>query len=107
MPGRLGLLLLGLRRDRDPRPAWFSVTARMTPGQGPIAGIDEDAWTPIKYPHAVLEERTEQRWISDAEVAEVRFTAFTADASPSTCPAASSCAASDASNRSPRRHRAG
>lgn len=57
--------------------AWFSVTVRMNPQvKATIAGIDEDAWTPIKYPHAVWEE-TEQRWISDAEVAEVPFVAFT------------------------------
>ncbi|MPV89926.1 IS1380 family transposase, partial [Georgenia ruanii] len=56
---------------------WFSVTARMNPQvKATIAGIDEDAWTPIKYPHAVWEE-TEQRWVSDAEVAEVPFVAFT------------------------------
>ena len=57
--------------------AWFSVTTRMTPTVvTAIAGIAEDAWRPIKYPHAIFEE-TEQRWISDAEVAEVPFTAFT------------------------------
>ena len=31
---------------------------------------------PIRYPNAIYDE-TEQRWISDAEVAEVGFTAFT------------------------------
>ncbi len=41
-----------------------------------IAGIDEAAWTPIKYPQAIFDD-TEQRWISDAEVAEVPYTAFT------------------------------
>jgi hypothetical protein len=41
-----------------------------------IAGIDESAWTPIHYPHAIFDE-DQQRWISDAEVAEVGFTAFT------------------------------
>lgn len=56
--------------------ARFSVTARMTSTvKAAIAAIPELAWTPIKYPHAVWEE-AEQRWISDAEVAEV--TAFTA-----------------------------
>jgi hypothetical protein len=54
----------------------FSVTARMDPKiTKAIAGIDEDAWTPIEYPHAILDE-DEQRWISDAEVAEVPYTAF-------------------------------
>ncbi len=57
--------------------AKFSVTARMNPAVvRAIAGIDEAAWTPIRYPHAVWDE-AEQRWISDAEVAEVAFTAFT------------------------------
>ena len=41
-----------------------------------ISGISEQAWTPIKYPHAIFDE-ADQRWISDAEVAEVGFTAFT------------------------------
>ena len=57
--------------------AWFSVTARMNPAvTAAIASIPEQAWTPIRYPHAIWEE-TEQRWISDAQVAEVPFTAFT------------------------------
>jgi hypothetical protein len=57
--------------------AWFSVTARMTRTvTAAIAGIAEDAWQTIKYPQAVWEE-AEQRWVSDAEVAEVGFVAFT------------------------------
>jgi hypothetical protein len=57
--------------------AWFSVTARMTPSVvTAIAGISEDAWQTIKYPNAQWEE-TEHRWVSDAEVAEVPFVAFT------------------------------
>lgn len=57
--------------------AWFSVTVRMNPqAKAAIAGIGEDAWTPIRYPHAVWDE-AEQRWVSDAEVAEVPFVAFT------------------------------
>jgi hypothetical protein len=42
-----------------------------------IATIPEHAWTTIEYTDAVLDETTGQ-WISRAEVAEVRFTAFTA-----------------------------
>jgi hypothetical protein len=63
--------------------AAFSITARMTPtvaaaitaiGDG---GDDPDGgWTPIRYPQAVWDE-AEQRWISDAEVAETSLTAFT------------------------------
>jgi hypothetical protein len=57
--------------------AWFSVTARMTKTvTSAIASIPADAWTPIKYPHAIYDE-VEQRWVSDAEVAEIGFTAFT------------------------------
>lgn len=56
---------------------WFSVTARMNPAVvAAISGIGEPAWTTIRYPHAVWDE-TERRWVSDAEVAEVPFIAFT------------------------------
>src|SRR4029077_255325 len=41
-----------------------------------IAGIGDDAWTPIEYTDAVFDEQT-QTWVSRAEVAEVAFTAFT------------------------------
>ena len=57
--------------------AWYSVTARMNPQvKTAISNIDDGAWTTIRYPHAIWEE-AEQRWVSDAEVAEVAFTAFT------------------------------
>lgn len=57
--------------------AWFSVTARMTATvTAAIAGIAEDAWTPIRYPQAIYDE-AEDRLVSDAEVAETAFTAFT------------------------------
>lgn len=60
---------------------WFSVTARMDPKvKATIATISEDAWTAIKYPNALWEEGEqpgEGYWVSDAEVAEVPFTAFT------------------------------
>jgi len=53
-----------------------SVTIRMTPNvKAAIAGIDDDAWTPIEYTDAVYDEQA-QRWVSRAEVAEVSFTAF-------------------------------
>ena len=41
-----------------------------------IAGIDERAWTTIEYPDAVWDDQ-ESRWVSDAEVAEVPYVAFT------------------------------
>jgi len=57
--------------------ARFSVTARMNPAVvRAITSIDPQAWTPIHYPNAVWDE-AEQRLISDAEVAEIGFTAFT------------------------------
>ena len=57
--------------------AWFSVTARMNPKVvAAIASIDDDAWTAIKYPQAVFDEQA-GGWVSDAQVAEVPFTAFT------------------------------
>ena len=55
----------------------FSVTARMDRKiTKAIAAIPENAWTPIRYPNAIFDE-DEQRWISDAEVAEIVYTAFT------------------------------
>jgi len=57
--------------------AWFSVTVRMNPSvRQAIAAIPDDAWTPIRYPRA-LWDQGEHRWISEAQVAEVDFTAFT------------------------------
>lgn len=57
--------------------AWFSVTARMNPAVvKAIAAIPDDAWTHIKYPRAVFDEE-EQRWVSEAQVAQIHFTAFT------------------------------
>jgi hypothetical protein len=54
----------------------FSVTARMDRKiTKAIVGIAEHAWTPIRYPNAIYDE-DEQRWISDAEVAEIGYTAF-------------------------------
>lgn len=57
--------------------ARFSITARSSPPLSrAIASIDEDAWTPIRYPNAIWDQEQE-RLISDAEVAEVEYTAFT------------------------------
>jgi hypothetical protein len=57
--------------------ACFSITARMNAAvKKAIGSIGEDAWTAIRYPQAVWDEEG-QCWISDAEVAEVPFTAFT------------------------------
>jgi hypothetical protein len=57
--------------------ARFSVTVRMNSTVlTAISGIPESAWTPIHYPNAIWDNE-EQRFISDAQVAEVPFTAFT------------------------------
>lgn len=48
-----------------------------------IASIGEDAWTPVHYPGAVFDPDT-GRLISDAEVAEVPFTAFASTKAPVT-----------------------
>lgn len=57
--------------------AWFSITARMNPQVvAAISRIPEDAWKTIEYPNAVWDE-DERRWVSEAEVAEIAFTAFT------------------------------
>jgi hypothetical protein len=57
--------------------ARFSVTVRMNSAViTAISGIKESAWTTIRYPNAIWDDE-EQRFISDAEVAEVEFTAFT------------------------------
>jgi hypothetical protein len=57
--------------------ARFSITARKDKAvTAAIVGIDKDAWTAIHYPRAAFDEQLQQ-WVSDAEVAEVPFTAFT------------------------------
>jgi hypothetical protein len=43
--------------------------------QRAIASIPDTAWTPVRYPGAVQDPET-GAWISDAEVAEVTYTAF-------------------------------
>jgi hypothetical protein len=46
-----------------------------------IASIPDDAWTPVQYPNAVLDPDT-GALISDAEVAEAEYTAFTSRPKP-------------------------
>jgi Transposase DDE domain group 1 len=56
--------------------ARFSVTAPMNASiRAAVAAIGEDAWTPIRYPRAIWDDQL-GAWISDAEVAEVEYTAF-------------------------------
>ena len=57
--------------------AFFSVTVRLDPKvKAAIAAISETAWTPIRYPRAIWDDQL-RAWVSDAEVAEVEYTAFT------------------------------
>ena len=57
--------------------AHFSITARrLPPVLKAISAIGAQAWTPIKYTNAIWDQDA-QGWISDAEVAEIAFTAFT------------------------------
>jgi hypothetical protein len=56
--------------------ARFSITARKDRAiTAAIAAIPNDGWTPIRYPRAVFDEQL-QCWVSDAEVAEIPYTAF-------------------------------
>jgi hypothetical protein len=59
------------------------VLAKTRPVTRAIASIAEDAWTPVHYPGAVLDPDTGEL-ISDAEVAEVGFTAFASTEHPVT-----------------------
>jgi hypothetical protein len=61
-----------------------------------IASIPDDAWTPIAYPNAILDEQSGQ-WFSAAEVAEIGFTAFAARTPADRVPAAWSYAGSPTS----------
>jgi hypothetical protein len=56
--------------------ARFSITARKDRAvTAAIAAIPDGGWRTIRYPKAVFDEELGQ-WISDAEVAEIGFTAF-------------------------------
>jgi len=56
--------------------ARFSITARKDKAiTAAISSIPDDSWTTIHYPNAVFDEQLQQ-WVSDAEVAEIPFTAF-------------------------------
>jgi hypothetical protein len=55
---------------------WFSLVMIRNPAvERALAAIDESAWTPVSYPGAVRDPDT-GAWISDAEVAEIPYTAF-------------------------------
>jgi len=74
-----GLGLLRCRRDRrdPPQRARFSVTAPVSAAiRAAIAAIPDDAWTAIEYPQAIWDDQL-GCWVSDAEVAETPYAAFT------------------------------
>ena len=80
---------LGLRQQRGHRRCVkagvrFSFVLAKNPAVNrAIATIAEDAWTPVHYPGAVIDPDTGEL-ISDAEVAEVEFTAFASTKHPVT-----------------------
>jgi hypothetical protein len=56
--------------------AFFSVTVRIDPKvRAAIAAIGETSWTLVRYPRAIWDDQL-SCWASDAEVAEVPYTAF-------------------------------
>jgi Transposase DDE domain group 1 len=57
--------------------ARFSVTVNTDPKiAAAIAAIPEQAWTAIRYPRAIWDDQL-RCWVSDAQVAETEYTAFT------------------------------
>jgi hypothetical protein len=64
--------------------ARFSVVLSKNPAvTRAIASIADDAWTPVRYPGAVTDPDTGEL-ISDAEVAEIAFTALASTSAPVT-----------------------
>lgn len=62
----------------------FSVVLAKNPAvAAAIAEIADDAWTPVQYPGAVVDPDTGQL-LSDAEVAEIEYTAFASTKKPVT-----------------------
>jgi len=60
--------------------ALFSITVGNTKRiRTAISQIPETAWRPIKYRDAVWDQ-DERRWVSEAEIAEIRYTAFASKA---------------------------
>src|SRR6476661_10493396 len=64
--------------------ARFSLVLTKNPAvAAAIDAIADHAWTPVRYPGAVRDPDT-GAWISDAEVAEIPYTAFTSTRQPVT-----------------------
>ena len=71
-----GLYCAAFARACRRNGAYFSVTARMDPAvKRAIASIPGGAWTPVRYPRAIWDDQL-RAWVSDAEVAEIPYTAF-------------------------------
>ena len=65
--------VIGAIRSRGAR---FSVTVPVNSSiRAAIASIGDGAWTPVRYPQAIWDDQLDC-WISDAEVAEIEYTAF-------------------------------
>jgi len=62
---------------------FFLVLTKNTTVRAAIDAIEETAWTPVRYPGAVRDPDTGD-WISDAEVAEIPYTAFASTDTPVT-----------------------
>ena len=76
-----GPVLAALRAGAD-----VSVTVRLdTKVKAAISAIPDDSWTTIAYPDAIFDEIS-GTWISRAEVAEIGFTAFSAQKKPEQVP---------------------
>jgi len=74
---RLGPLRPRHHRRLQTRRSPVSITARLTRTViKAISSIDKQAWVAIHHPNTIYDE-DEQRWVSDAEVAETTLTAFT------------------------------
>ncbi|WP_196717472.1 transposase [Actinomyces trachealis] len=79
----------------------FLVTVPQWPTvKNAIASVKEEDWTAIRYPRAVWDEAC-GAWVSDAQVAETRFTAFTSYPEAEQAPVGWWCVASRTSARPP------
>ena len=74
--GRLGVLLRGVHRRRPPCRGFFSVTVAMTAVRPRSRRSVRTPGRPINYPRAIWDDQL-ACWVSDAEVAETAYTAFT------------------------------
>ena len=66
-----------IQTGEDPGAEFSLVMIKSRAIQRAIAAIPDTAWTPVRYPGTVHDSDTGE-WISDAEVAEVPYTAFAA-----------------------------